>query len=58
MNSRSSAYFKRKKIFNKEVLHPTDLKSLLKGEFFSTKNLMVKKHILKTYESVFGAEAR
>jgi hypothetical protein len=53
MNNRSAAYFKRKKIFNKEVLHPTDLKSLLKGEFFSTKNLMVKRHIIKTYEELF-----
>ena len=54
MNSRSAKYFKRKKVFEKEVLHPTDLKSLLKGEFFSTNNLMVKRHILKTYEEVFG----
>lgn len=51
MQYRTVLYLKRKKAF-KAVLHPADLKSLLKAEFFSTNNFMVKRHILKVYETL------
>lgn len=53
MNTRSKEYFRRKKAFN-EVLHPKSLRQLLKAEFNSTNNIMVKRHILQTFHSLFG----
>jgi len=53
MNKRTREYIKRKKAFQ-EVLHPTSLRQLLKAEFNSTNNLMVKRHILQTFHNLFG----
>jgi hypothetical protein len=51
MNTRSKEYFKRKRAYN-GVIHFTDLKSLLKAEFYSSNNILVKRDILKMYHSL------
>jgi hypothetical protein len=51
MNNRTTTYFNRKKAY-KSMLNPTDLKSLLKAEFFSTSNPIVKRDVLKVYEEL------
>lgn len=51
MKQRAAAYFKRKKAFI-GVLRPSSLKEMLKAGFYSTKNILVKRDILKVYEEI------
>lgn len=48
MNTRTKEYLARKKAFEALPKQPT-LKNLLKTSFYATRNLFVKKDILKTY---------
>jgi uncharacterized protein with von Willebrand factor type A (vWA) domain len=51
MNTRTKEYFKRRKAYD-GVIHFTDIKSLLKAEFYSTANPVVKRDILKAYHAL------
>jgi len=46
MKQRTIDYLIRRKA-RKEMCHPTDLKSLLVAEFESSRNILVKKDVLK-----------
>lgn len=34
------------------MLQAPDIKSMLKAEFYASKNILVKKHVLKMYEQL------
>lgn len=51
MKHRTADYLKRKKAFMSLPM-ATDLKGLLKACFYSSKNLIVKRDVVKTYEQV------
>jgi hypothetical protein len=51
MQKRTVDYIKRKKSFI-EIAHKPSVKSMLVAEFKSSKNILVKKDILKTLESI------
>ena len=51
MRTRSKEYFKRRKAYD-GVIHFKDLKGLLKAEFYSSHNLVVKRDILKMYQAL------
>jgi hypothetical protein len=51
MKHRTADYLKRKKAFA-GLPSATTLKGLLKACFYSSKNLLVKRDVVKTYEQV------
>lgn len=51
MKQRSASYFQRKKAFI-GVLRPSSIKDMLKAGFYSSKNILVKRDILKVYEEI------
>jgi hypothetical protein len=51
MKSRTADYLKRKKAFQSLPL-AADLRSLLKACYYSSKNLLVKRDVVRTYEEV------
>jgi hypothetical protein len=51
MKSRNLDYFARQKA-KRSLMHPGDLKSFLIAEFDSSRNIVVKKDILKTLEKL------
>ncbi len=51
MKSRNLDYFARQKA-KRSLRHPGDLKSFLIAEFDSSRNIVVKKDILKTLEKL------
>lgn len=51
MKKRTVDYLNRKKAFF-EMRHPTDVKSLLIAEFNASRNILVKKDILKVMNEV------
>ena len=55
MKARTKLYIDRKKALN-NMGNFTDIKSLLKAEFFATNNILVKRDILKTYQSLKAVE--
>ncbi|MEO7312165.1 MAG: hypothetical protein ABIX01_17310 [Chitinophagaceae bacterium] len=51
MKKRTVDYLQRQNAF-KEMAHPLDVKSLLIAEFNASRNIVVKKDILKTIEEI------
>jgi hypothetical protein len=51
MKQRTRDYMNRKKAHN-SMCHPTDLKSLLVAEYESSRNILVKKDVLKMIEKL------
>jgi hypothetical protein len=51
MKHRTADYLKRKKAFA-SLPTATNIKALLKACFYSSKNLLVKRDVVKTYEQV------
>jgi hypothetical protein len=51
MKNRTASYFNRKKAF-RDMLNPTDIKSMLKAGFYASANPLVKRDVLNMYSQL------